>query len=381
MKKIFLLILTLVMGLTLVSCNKETTIEKLKPITVTDMIGRTVTVDLNNNDRVVCIGAGALRLYSYIGDMNKLVGAEDIDRSVNANIFEGAPRPYYDLHKELLSTLPTVGIGGPRNQSAEAEKIIATTPNLIISEYEDETAANTLQEKVGVPVVVVKYGSKSVFSEELTQTLTLLGKVLNKNERAAELIKYIADSKADLESRAERATSSKSIYIGCLGNWGKQSLLSTNKNFPLFTVSNLNNALKDLPNLGAGTITITEEELLSINPEIIIIDAAGIENFKQAYALNKDVYDELDAFKNGEIYIEMPFNCYYTNLEIALMDAYYAASIALPDQYKNFDMEAKANEISKAFLGAEMYTTHIKTMRYAYGGFHKISNPSEFFSA
>ncbi len=381
MKKIILLIVTIIFSLSLASCAKDTTTTPLEPITVTDMVGRSVTIDLNHNDRVVCVGAGALRLYSYIGDMNNLVGAEDIERSVNANMFEGAPRPYYDLHKELLKTLPTVGVGGPRNHSAEAEKIIAVNPNLIISEYEDETAANTLQEKTGVPVIVVKYGSKSVFAEELTETFTLLGKVLNRSERASELIDYIASSKADLEAKASLSSSTKTIYIGCLGNWGKQSILSTNKIFPLFTVSNLNNALKDIPDLGNGTITITDEELLTANPDIIIIDAAGIENFKQAYAQNKDIYDELDAFKNGEIYIEMPFNCYYTNLEIALMDAYFAASIALPDAYVNFDMEAKANEIAEAFLGERMYTTHIKTLEYAYGGFRKISNPSDFFQS
>ena len=37
-------------------------------ITVTDGIGREVTVTPGSYQRVVCIGAGALRMYSYVGD-------------------------------------------------------------------------------------------------------------------------------------------------------------------------------------------------------------------------------------------------------------------------------------------------------------------------
>jgi len=51
-------------------------------ITVTDMIGREVTVIPGSYDRVVCIGAGALRMYSYVGDVNLLCGVEDIDKFI-----------------------------------------------------------------------------------------------------------------------------------------------------------------------------------------------------------------------------------------------------------------------------------------------------------
>ena len=47
-------------------------------ITVTDMIGRDVTIVPGSYSRVVCIGAGALRMYSYIGDVALLAGVEDI---------------------------------------------------------------------------------------------------------------------------------------------------------------------------------------------------------------------------------------------------------------------------------------------------------------
>ena len=48
-------------------------------VTITDMIGRELTVIPGSYKRVVCIGAGALRMYSYVGDPALLAGVEDID--------------------------------------------------------------------------------------------------------------------------------------------------------------------------------------------------------------------------------------------------------------------------------------------------------------
>ena len=47
-------------------------------ITVTDMIGRSVQIQPGSYQRVVCIGAGALRMYSYVGDTALLCGVEDM---------------------------------------------------------------------------------------------------------------------------------------------------------------------------------------------------------------------------------------------------------------------------------------------------------------
>ena len=38
-------------------------------ITVTDMFNRQHTIDTNAINRVVCVCAGALRLYTYVGDL------------------------------------------------------------------------------------------------------------------------------------------------------------------------------------------------------------------------------------------------------------------------------------------------------------------------
>ena len=351
-----------------------------KGVTITDLVGRTNQIKEENRKRVLCIGAGALRRYSYIGDRENLVAAEDIDRNIGANVFEDVSRPYYDIHKEYLSTLPSCGKGGPQAQSAEAEKILACNPSLIISEYEDVAKADHLQNQVGVPVVVIKYGPKSVFDRNVSASFTLLGKVLGKEEKAKSLNDYIQSSSKELKSlsSSRKEEEKKSIYIGCLGNWGTQDIYSTSSSFPLFEASGIKNAVSSSIQLTNGKLE--KEAFLSLKPDKIVLDSAGLKKFKQTYLDDPEQFDSIDAIQKGEIYLEMPFNAYYTNLEIALMDAYFLASVAYPEQYKSRDRVAKYEEISQAFLGKSCYKDTISKAKRSYGGFQKIDNLKEFLN-
>ena len=125
-------------------------------IQVTDMIGREVSIVPGSYTRVVCIGAGALRLYCYIGDPALLAGVEDIDNRTLAErpkMFDAVARPYVLAFGDVFDTLPSCGVGGPNAQAAEAEKILSCDPDIVISEYEDVEKEDALQEQLGIPVI------------------------------------------------------------------------------------------------------------------------------------------------------------------------------------------------------------------------------------
>ena len=76
------------------------------------MIGREVTVTPGSYKRVVCIGAGALRMYSYIGDVSLLCGVEDIDNTTldeRPKMFDSVARPYVLAFGDTFSALPSCG--------------------------------------------------------------------------------------------------------------------------------------------------------------------------------------------------------------------------------------------------------------------------------
>ena len=157
-------------------------------ITVTDMIGRQVTVTPGSYQKVVCVGAGALRMYSYVGDVALLAGVEDIDNTTLSDrpmMFDSVARPYVLAFGETFNKLPSCGVGGPMAQAAEAEKILACNPDIVISEFEDVEKSDALQQQLGVPVITLSAGSMGVFDEKFAGSMELLGKIFAKEEKAA----------------------------------------------------------------------------------------------------------------------------------------------------------------------------------------------------
>lgn len=370
MKKHSMILLTILL---LASCNGNAQEEGIQ---VTDTLERSHTISKEKRNRVLCIGAGALRLYSYIGEKELLCGVEDIDSgNENANPFKGISRPYFDLNKGFYSTLPSCGKGGPKNQQAEAEKILSCNPDIVISEYQDKKSSDDLEKKLGVPVINVSYGKDSVFDDNIKKSLEVLGKVFSKEDRAKKLISYIDDSRKELSEK--RSEQDKTCYIGCLGNYGVQDVYSTSTDYPLFNISGVKNILSGSIQLANGKID--PEKFFSLDMDYIFLDAAGMEAFKGVYGKNRNLFDSIRAIKNGNVYLEMPFNAYYTNLEVALMDAYYIASTYHEDDYQGFDIKEKSEEISKIFLHEDCYEEYISKAKYSYGGFQKISSLSDFF--
>ena len=74
----------------------------------------------------------------------------------------------------------------------------------------------------------------------------------------------------------------------------------------------------------------------------------------------------------------MAYNAYYTNFETSLINTYYTAAISYPSLFPNFDIAAKANEITTKFNGKALYD-QMKAKPQSFGGYQKIANPTEFF--
>ena len=180
MKKWFSFVLAVLLAVSLLGCG-ATPESAAKPeetpateVTVTDMIGREVTIVPGSYTRVVCVGAGALRMYSYIGDVANLAGVEDIDNTSLAErpmMFDSVARPYVLAYGDVFSTLPSCGVGGPMAQAAEAEKILDCDPDIVISEFEDVEKEDALQQQLGVPVITLK-GEAVWMEEEEAYTLS-----------------------------------------------------------------------------------------------------------------------------------------------------------------------------------------------------------------
>lgn len=388
MKRMAALLLALVMTLTLLGCGQvqDTTPDDASTdtdtVTVTDMIGREVTVAPGSYQRVVCIGAGALRMYSYIGDTALLCGVEDIDNTTLADrpkMFDGVARPYVLAYGDVFAALPSCGVGGPNAQAAEAEKILSCQPDIIISEYEDVEKADALQQQVGVPVITLRAGVDGVFAEAFPGSLRLLGQLFGREDRAEELISFIESETAEITRRtADVAEADKpGVYICGLGNWGTTNHLMTSQSYAAFRVANIRNAVTDLGTDAVQAIEAEKFAALGDSMDIMLIDAAAVKNIAPLYQEDPTLLDTCKAWQTGQVYLEMAYNAYYTNYEIALANAWFAAKCVYPDPFADVDMTAKTNEITQAFLGQEL-AEQIFACPSSFGGYQQIDTAAFF---
>mgnify|MGYP004624928377 FL=1 len=388
MKRMAALLLALVMTLTLLGCGQvqDTTPDDASTdtdtVTVTDMVGREVTVAPGSYQRVVCIGAGALRMYSYIGDTALLCGVEDIDNTTLADrpkMFDGVARPYVLAYGDVFAALPSCGVGGPNAQAAEAEKILSCQPDIIISEYEDVEKADALQQQVGVPVITLRAGVDGVFAEAFPGSLRLLGQLFGREDRAEELISFIESETAELTRRTADVAEADQpgVYVCGLGNWGTTNHLMTAQSYATFRVANIRNVVNDLATDGIQPIEAEKFAALGGSMDIMLIDAAAVKNIAPLYQEDPTLLDTCKAWQDGSVYLEMAYNAYYTNYEIALANTWFAAKCVYPDLFADVDMTAKTNEITKAFLGQEL-AAQIFACPSSFGGYQQIDTASFF---
>ena len=352
-------------------------------ITITDMIGREVSVTPGSYTRVVCIGAGALRMYSYVGDVALLCGVEDIDNTTLAErpkMFDSVARPYMLAYGDVFAALPSCGVGGPQAQAAEAEKILGCNPDIVISEYEDVEKEDALSEQLGVPVVTLKLGADGVFDEAFFGTLRLLGVIFQTGEKAESLIAFIEGERAEIEKRtADIPEDAKpSVYLCGLGNWGTTNHLMTGtEKYIGFRAAHVKNAVTGVE--GPAIQAIEEEKFVALGEDmdIMILDAAAVKNIKPLYAENPTMFDTCKAWQNGEVYLEMAYNAYYTNCEIALINTWFIAKTVYPEQFADIDMTAKINEVTQAFFGMDL-AEQIAAAPSSFGGYQKIDTATFF---
>ena len=401
MKKYASFLLAVCLLLSLCACGGAAPVETLPPepvilpdapaetaapapaeVTVTDMIGREISIIPGSYKRVVCIGAGALRMYSYIGDVSLLAGVEDIDNQTLENrpkMFDSVARPYVLAFGDVFAQLPSCGVGGPMAQAAEAEKILSCDPDLVISEFEDVEKSDALQSQLGVPVITLSTGSRGVFDDKFYGSMALLGQVLAEEAKAEALVSYVKSEAAAISEKVATIPDAEkpSVYICGLGNWGTTDHLMTAEQYVSFEIAGVKNVVSGLGMQGVGPIEEEKFVELGENMDIIIMDAAAVKNIQPLYAEDATMFDTCKAWQNGDVYLQMAYNAYYTNHEIALLNTWFIAKTVYPEVFADVDLTAKTNEVTEQFLGKAL-AEEIFACPSSFGGYQKIDTATFF---
>ncbi len=311
----------------------------------TDMAGRQVSVP-KHPGRIICLGPGTLRLIIYLEKKNIVVGVEDIEKQFPTT------RPYWIANSEL-GRLPSIGLGGPNsiNKEPDLEKVLALKPDVIFITYLDRDKAEALQKKIGIPIIVLTYGPFGSFDEKVYESIRLCGQILDKQDRAEAVIRFIENSRKDLLKRVEGFPENRKplVYIGGIGFKGTHGLESTETGYPPFEWVKAIHAARQEGR--QGHLFVDREKILSWNPDIIFLDSGGGDRIRQDYVKKPSFYEGLKAFRDKKVYILHAFNWYMTNMGTVVIDAYAVGKVLYPKEFKDISLDKKADEIYSFLLG------------------------------
>ena len=343
MKKILAMILVAAALVSLFAGCTTTQITADATRILTDGAGRQVEVP-EKVTSVVCVGVGALRYTCYVGAQDLVIGVEDYE------VKEGMTRLYQYVNFEKFKNLPVIGTNG----QPYTEEIITLAPDVIVMSKSASVEADDLQNKTGTPVVVVP-GSDTTLDQDAFDTIRILGQLYGMENRANELTGYLDAIQKDLTDRTKDIPeeSKPSVYVGGVSFKGHHGFEGTEAGYGPFALIGAKNLADTTGQSGAFNIDL--EQVLSWDPDIIFVDFNGLSIINEDYAKNPDFYNALTAVQEGKVYSQISFRSSASNLETALADAYYAACVMYPQQFKDIDPVAKAQEIFEMLLGANPY--------------------------
>lgn len=336
MKKYFLLI---VLSLFMIQCKKQNSERNNETIAIVDALGREVLVP-KKVEKIIGLNAGSMRFISYMESLPLVVGVEDREHI--------ATRPY-NLAFPEIKKIPIIG----PQPGGDAELIVKANPDVIFMCVPSNLSPDALQKKTGIPVVAIENGEFGTENEKVFQTLKIMGKILQKEDRAKKLIAYIEENINDLQRRTKDIPdeSKPSVYVGGLSFSGPHGIGSTRANFTPFVLTNSKNVVSQLGEkaLTNKPIMIDVEELIKWDPDYIFIDSEGWKLSKPEIQEGKPLHKILSAIKNDKVYLFPRYVNNHINYEYALIDSWLIGKTVYPEKFKDVDIDIKSKEILEMF--------------------------------
>lgn len=335
-----------------------------------DMASRNVTdlVEMNVQ-HIVASGVGALRFVSYLDSADLVVAVEPRENTA----YNSKSYVYAYGYDNTTVYNRSIGSGGD-GLIGYSEKLsqLATPPEVIVYSVPSATlTADRLKniddvEALGMRVVVILElntmlnNDGSGLSATFVKQTSLLGHVLNKTQRASELMEYMNSTIADLRTRmngVSAADKQVSAYIGSLSYSGAKGFDFTSSSYDPFTILGVNNVITG----GAEVVyQVNMDSILLADPDYIFLDPTGYATFMADWdngdsPRSSSTLNALSAFENGDVYMTMPFIWYGVNFDNVLLGAYYIGSVLYPSAFSDVDISGKAADIFTHFVGEDCY--------------------------
>lgn len=332
-------------------------------LTVTDALGRVHELP-DDVSRVICSGSGCLRLLTYLQAQDLTVAVDDIESKRNR--FDSRP---YALANPQFRTMPIFG----QFRGQDNPELILTLdpePQVIFKTY--ATMGHDpveLQNKTGIPVVVLDAGDLGARRDKFYASLRLMGRIVGRTERAESLVAYFDAAASDLARRTADIPESErpSAYVGGVAYKGPHGFQSTEPTYPPFMFVQARNMAREEGGAGRdlGNSDVAKEKIVAWDPDHLFLDLSTLQMGEGAGGLHElrtdPAYATLSAVREGRVYGVLPYNWYSQNFESILANAYFVGKTLYPERFADIDPKAKADEIYSFVVGKPVFTEMNRT--------------------
>ena len=361
----------LIVSMLIVACGgpsetKKDTVQNSKPIEITDVTGRTVTLK-KPAERVVLQWSGAggpfFTISALMGkDTPKVIAGMDTSlQDYRADMWK-----HFTAEMPELAKIPVVGTIG--DKTFNAEQVVALNPDVIFipvdlkDQYESDAKAK--MDAAGIQTIYIDYHAEKLESHQ--KSIEAIGKALGKEERAAEISKFYTDRVTRVLDRVSKINKPKpTVYLEVGMNGPEEFGNSFSSNYSWGALATMAGADVITKDVIKKTSPINPEFILEKNPDIIMIMGSywpkkptsmrlGFEATEdssqallKAFTTERQGWSELKAVENKQVYSA------HHGLPREVFDAAvfeYLAKTFYPEEFKDVDPEATLKEFYDKFL-------------------------------
>lgn len=328
-----------------------------KTITITDMLGRNVTVEVPVERIVVTFNVEELVAVGGEDALKKIVGwSQYYWKDRRLTVWETYVRTY-----PWIADIPDVGY--PWKGTFSAEKVIELKPDVVIMavpQYKDIKEDVEKLDRAGVPVVCIDYYKPFNLISHTKSTL-ILGKLLNRTDRAQKLVEFyleqIEKTLVKLRKIEREIPKPKVLLLG-------KGWTTYGKNHYRGKMIEYACGLNIASNVIEQSGEINPEYVLQANPDVIIFIGKVGWNVDLGYGVNADRakamlseliqrpgWESLNAVKNGRVYA---IHIYFVHGHIYdFVALQYYAKWFYPDVFENLNPEGAWKTFHEEFLPVE----------------------------
>lgn len=243
------------------------------PLTVTDAVGNEITLE-EAPDAIISMIPSNTEILFALGLDEEVVGVTD-----------------YDNYPEAATTKEKIGAF-----EFNIEKMTALQPDLILAHESSWSSAEAgLQplKDAGVPIFVV--GNAMSF-DETYETIEAIGEVTGKSEEASTIVEDMKTQAEDIASKLDAVEDKKKVFIESSGDpeiytAGQGTLMQE-----LLDRINAENVVADQQ----GWLLMNSEEIVSRNPDVIVLTYNYIENAVDAVKARPG-FDQITAVQQDAV--------------------------------------------------------------------------------